>query len=142
MDIPPSFWACCVPRETQIMMAEMLAPVIAIRSHPDMFRGRAATYFIDNVAVVSALVCGASRAPDLSRMGFALSAISHSLGCPYWIDWVPSASNIADDGSRRGSSETAARELGIDVSPAVFPAAALSDILRSTPAQIVRHFLW
>ena len=75
-------------------------------------------------------------------MGLAFSAISHSLGCPYWIEWVPSASNIADDGSRPGSAETTARDMGIQISPAVFEAAGLSDVLRHTPAQIVRHFLW
>ena len=52
IDIPSAFWALCPSRDTQIMVAELLAPVIALRNHPEVFRGAAATWYIDNVAAV------------------------------------------------------------------------------------------
>ena len=60
-----------------------MAPLIAIKSYPECFRDRAATFFIDNVVVVAALVRGASRAPDLSKLGLAFTALAHSVGCAY-----------------------------------------------------------
>ena len=122
-------------------MAELLAPVIAIRSHPEAFRDRAATYFVDNLSAVSAMVCGASRASDLSKMGLAFSAMSHDLGSPYWVEWVPSASNAADDGSRLGAAETTARSLGIPMAESSFDSLCLTNLLGLTPAQIVHLLL-
>ena len=141
MDIPSSFWECCLPRKTQIAMAELIAPIIALRSHPEVFTDRAATYYIDNVVAVSALVLGASRAADLSKMGLAFSCMSHKLNFPHWIEWVASASNAADDGSRKGAAESTARSLGIPVSGSNFEQAWLRDILQASPAEIVRTVL-
>ena len=140
LDIPPSFGECCTPRETQIMMAELVAPLIAIRSFPALFEGRAATFFNDNVAAVSALVLGASRAQDLSCLGLAFNLIAHSLSATCWHEWVPSASNIADDGSRRGAAETTAQAMGIAVSPQPFPP-DISQLLRTSPRELALHIL-
>ena len=63
IDIPVDFWGHCLPRKTQIAMAELVALVIAIGSHPDLFREVAATFYIDNVVAQCALVRGASKRP-------------------------------------------------------------------------------
>ena len=127
-----------MPRKTQIAMAELLAPVIAVRSHPHLFQGRAATFYIDNVVAVMALVRGASRAIDLSNMGLASTMLCHHLSCQYWVEWVPSESNLADDGPRRGSVEASARALGIPVTETSFQMAAFVDIVRSKPVDLVK----
>ena len=94
-----------------------------------------------NVVAVAALVRGASRAPDLSKLGLAFTALAHSVGCAYWVEWVPSASNIADDGSRRGPTETSAKALGIPVDRSPFDGAWLSDLLRCSPLEIVNELV-
>ena len=74
-------------------------------------------------------------------MGLAFTMLSHQLGCVYWIEWVPSPSNLADDGSRRGSAETAARSLGIPVTQTECNGEALGEILRATPVNLVEWIL-
>ena len=130
IDIPVDFWGHCLTHVTQIAMAELIAPVIAIRSHLDLFREVAATFYIDNVVAQCALVRGASKAADLSLMGLAFMTRCHALGCSYWIEWVPSNSNLADDGSRRGSVEASARALNIHITEASFDSNGLVGVLR------------
>ena len=137
MDIPASVWSSCLPRKTQIVLAELIAPLIGIKSHPEYFQDRAATFFIDNVVAVAAVVRGASRASDLSKLGLTFTALVHSVGCAYWVEWVSIASNLADDGSRRRSVETSAQALGIPINRSPFNGAWLTDLLQSTPTEIV-----
>ena len=123
------------------MMAELLAPLIALMTYPGIFAGKAATFYNDNLVAVSALINGASRAAELNTIGLAFALSAHRLNCPYWVEWVPSASNIADDGSRRGSAERTAQSLGIPVTSSKFSFKVLADFLALTPAQLVRHIM-
>ena len=85
IDIPSTFWGSCLPRETQIMMAELIAPLIALLAHPGIFAGKAVTIYNDNLVAVSALINGASRAADLNIIGCAFATFAHRRNCPYWV---------------------------------------------------------
>ena len=60
-DIPPSFWAKCKKRETQIVLAESIAVTMFIRDGLTPFREYAVTAFIDNLASLRGLVIGYSK---------------------------------------------------------------------------------
>ena len=57
------------------------------------------------------------------------------------MEWVPSASNLVDDGSRRGSVEGSARALGIPIAEASFDREGLTEIFRATPVDLVASLL-
>ena len=92
------------------------------------------------MAAVSALVLGASRAPDMCKLGMAFNLYASKLQCRVWQEWVPSASNIADDGSRRGPAQTSALSLGVTVTSVPLPSDA-RQLLQCSPQQLVASVL-
>ena len=119
-EIPCTFLSRCVPRDTQICMAELLAAVLPLWLSPSLFLGTAVSIFMDNVAALCALVNGGSKAWDLSHMSLAFHALLCRLRAVSWIEYVGSQSNAA--GTRAGMANVVARELRVPLRQVPFPA--------------------
>ncbi|CAE7369278.1 unnamed protein product [Symbiodinium sp. CCMP2592] len=91
-----------LPRETQIAPLEALAVVQVFLCCPEKFRGRDVILFVDNTAVCSALVRGASTAADIAHLSSASHLLWIRLQCRVYVEWVPSDDNAADGLSRAG----------------------------------------
>ena len=56
--------------------------------------------FNDNIGALSALINGYASKPDMGRIVNAFHAAQFLLGARIWLEWVPSAANVADLPSR------------------------------------------
>ena len=85
---------------TYIAQGEVVGALAALLSVPDLFRGRSVIQFNDNTVALSALVNGYASKPDMARVVNAFHVAQFALGTRIWLEWVPSAANIADLPSR------------------------------------------
>ena len=112
-DVPPALYPLLVQRKSQIAVGELLAVCLAFRHFPEALAGESLISFVDNIAVIHIIVNGAASVPDLSVFAQALHRRIAELGISVWWEYVPSASNISDGGSRVGCSDPTALEAGI-----------------------------
>ncbi|CAE8627868.1 unnamed protein product [Polarella glacialis] len=91
------------PRKNQIVMCEMLALAAALHANRERIRNRHVILFVDNIAVVCAMVKGASAAKDLQHLVTIVHMMLLKWECSWWIEWVPSECNCSDGLSRWGS---------------------------------------
>ena len=99
--VPPLVYQWLAPdKETLISQCEAIAPLVAMYSMPELFRGQRALFFLDNTAALSAHVHGTASKPDLSRIANAMRLMCLALECNPWFEWVPSEANLADLPSR------------------------------------------
>ena len=120
-------------------MAELLAAILSLLLHPKAFLGHAVTWHIDNIAAIQWLVKGSSKASDLAHMSMCFHAMLALLKTIAWFEYVASASNPADGGSRWGTADLLAPQLGIHLAHERFPT-FLNGIFEKSPAQVLR--LW
>ena len=71
--------------------------------------------FIDNIALVCALVKGLSSHTDLQAVVTAVHTALAGAGCSWYVEWVPSALNVADGPSREGLEDSWCHQMGIPV---------------------------
>ena len=73
--------------------------------------GRKVIHFIDNTVALSKAVHGYANEPDMAAAANALHVCDAVLSIDAWLEWVPSAANVADlptaapprrEASRRG----------------------------------------
>ena len=102
------------------MPAEMIASILPPLLHPALFRGKASTFFIDNVGALMALVKGGCAKRDLAQLAKFAQTINAVLDILPWYEYVPSLSNATDGGSRVGVLDSTARQLNVPLSVA-FP---------------------
>ena len=100
---PPSFWKLCQQRETQIVMAEILAALLPVPLHPSLCVNAAVTAHVDSIAALAYLVQGNSKSADLAHAAMIYHCILAASQASAWFEWVPSLSNPADGGSRVGT---------------------------------------
>ena len=83
---------------------ELLAAIAAIFTFIDDLKGLPVIAWIDNQSVRAALASGTSKAEDIHALTSAVHwfCAEHHVGL--WVEWVPSATNLADELSRVGSS--------------------------------------
>jgi hypothetical protein len=89
-------------REKHICTLETMA-LIAVYINPGLqedLRGADVNHFADNTAANGAANKGYSPAPDIARLVGAYHLRIARLGARIWIEYVPSAANIADMPSR------------------------------------------
>ena len=115
-------------RATQIAIGELLAVCLAFGCFPHVLKSSSAIAFVDNMSVIHIAVNGAAKHADLSSFTHALHHRIALLNTDVWWEYVPSASNIADGGSRVGvACDMAAakniplREIPFLMPPASFP---------------------
>jgi hypothetical protein len=130
--IPEEILATFVERKTQIMMAELLAPAVAIREDPSFFKDNNFVAFQDNMSVLCTLVKGASRAPDACAVANAVHVRLAELAAAPWWEYIPSASNPADGGSRVGISCPISKAIGFDLKDIKCPALP-SNFIETSP---------
>ena len=121
-DIPASFWAAFNARSTQIIAAELLTPLVCFFHEWRQLRGALVTAYIDNMSGLCMLVSGTARARDLSACSFATHLGLTLLGCRVWWEYVDSAANSADGGSRNGVLDAHAAALGFALRRVALPA--------------------
>ena len=90
------------PRKTQIVMCEALAVLDTVTLIQEQLRGSELLLFIDNIAVVCALVKGTSSHSDIQQVVTQIHVVLAKVGCAWYVEWVPSALNCADGPSRDG----------------------------------------
>jgi len=89
------------PRDNPINALETMALVGAYFSlPPSEISGSDVNHFGDNTAANGCVTCGYSKASDMARMASAHHLLISRLRTRVWIEWVPSASNVADLPSR------------------------------------------
>jgi len=104
-------------RRTQIQAAETFGPLLALRFANGILNHCSVNFFIDNLSGLCCLAKGGSRRHDLSAITLGVSlGIAHLDVRPWW-DYVESASNIADGGSRTGLLDQVAADMDIKLKP-------------------------
>ena len=115
MDIPygSKLVSLLEQRKTQIQAAETLGPLLALWFANRILASTAATFFVDNISGMCCLNKGGSRKRDLSavNLGVTLGLCRYDIR-PWW-DYVESASNVSDGGSRVGLQDLDAPKLGV-----------------------------
>ena len=136
LDVPGWFIDVLPPRETHIMVMELVAAFLPLLLYPGLFKCTAVTLFIDNQSALMSLVKGGSRAVDLNHLSMVTHATLLTVEALAWWEYVPSASNAADGGSQTGHRDALARTLGVPLVHVVFPQFML-DIMRTSPVEVV-----
>ena len=89
-----------LPRKSQIVMVELLAPVLALWTLRGQVEGKHVLLLVDSEAVEGALVKGYSNSSDICELVGVLWQIALELQCSVYIDRVPTDANPADHPSR------------------------------------------
>ena len=95
-------------RRSQICPLECIA-LEAAYFHPELeayFKSRNVIHFADNTAANGAVINAYSSAPDLARIVYTYTLRTASLSTRVWVEYVPSAANIADGPSRPDDENT------------------------------------
>ena len=133
-DIPNELYPLLEERKTQIVIGEMLAVCLLFRFFPNLIQGGSNIMFIDNMGVIHSIVNGSSASIDLCAFASALQKRCAQLDSVNWWEYVASASNISDGGSRVGiTCEQTARaniplsDVSFKMPPVGFPWCAPED---------------
>ena len=108
-------------KKTQIVIGEMLAVMAAFLFFPQAFHKTSNICFVDNIGVICSVVKGDSRPADLANLVQALHFRMADLESLVWWEYVPSASNLSDGGSRVGTACELAEAAGIELVHKDFP---------------------
>ena len=98
--VPKEIMEEWIPRATQIMMIEMLAPVVTIYNFQNFLRDKLVLLFVDSEAVEGALVKGYSSKEDLSWLTAVFWEQALKLKASIYIDRVATDANPGDGPSR------------------------------------------
>ena len=121
MDVPQDFLASLPDRVTQICVGEALGPLLALIHEGEALKGSLPIFFIDILAVLSCLIMGRSRELDLGALTFGAHLRLFHLGASPWWEYVRSAANLSDGGSRAGVTDPIAAAFGIPLRSLPFP---------------------
>ena len=105
LEVPDYVMKDWIPSSTQIMMIEMLAPVVAIYSFQNFLKERLVLLFVDSEAVEGALVKGYSSKEDLSWLTAVFWEQALRLKASFYIDRVATDANPGDGPSRARTRE-------------------------------------
>ena len=86
--------------DNHIQRIECIAVLRMLVYHPDVFRGRDVRWFVDNTAVLGALVRGRSGDPVVHIMTELIHLLLFCLQCMVYFEWVESDANWSDGMSR------------------------------------------
>ena len=120
--IPQWFLGLLPRRGSQILVAELIAPMVMIFHEHRHLKGTSGIVFVDNMAALCALATGASKVADVDALSFASRLWLLKIACDLWYEYVASASNISDGGSRIGVQDKLAASAGISFREVSFPA--------------------
>ena len=132
-DVPVDFVARLRERKNQIAVMEALGPILALIHEPQLLSKCLVSFWLDNMSALSGFVSGSSRAADLGSLISGTHLCLAMRDLRVWWDYVPSASNIADGGSRVGITDPFAASAGIQLVQLRFPM-ELADLLYADPS--------
>ena len=113
--LDPSWLPTLSPRKTQIAACEAIAILDAVAQLSDQLIDCELLIFCDNIAVVCALVKGASSHFDIQRIISGIHVLLAKARCKWWVEYVPTKVNPADSPSRDGMECPWCKERGIAV---------------------------
>ena len=88
-------------RDTQIILVELLAPLLAMKTWQKFLRGRTALFFNDSSSAENILIKGYSnKALDANSVASQFWGLSSSLDMTTYTDRVPTDMNPSDGCSR------------------------------------------
>ena len=119
--VPKATLATFKDRKQQIHMGELLAPICGLLHWTRIVRDCSCISYIDNMGVLCNIVNGAAKQIDAGALTWALCLRLARLNTSMWWEWVESASNCSDGGSRVGISCPVAKSLGIQLKEVPFP---------------------
>jgi len=105
--------ASFVPRKSQIMAAELMGPLLGLAYCGPRIASTAATFYVDNLSALCAIVKGGSKRVDLAGVACGIQFGLHLLDVKGWVDYVESESNLTDGGSRTGANDPMAAGYGV-----------------------------
>ena len=105
MTVEPRVTEVWKPRTQQIFPAEVLAVSAALANHPESFRNRDVSWFIDNESDCSTLIRGASCEEDVCSIAECTALMAMRLNCRIWYEWVDSNAIPSDGRSRLGAAD-------------------------------------
>ena len=123
--VPRSMEEKWLPRKTQIVPVEMLAPILALQTFYDRLRGADIILLIDSEAVEAALIKGYSSKEDLCSLVSVFWDLVFELRARVFIDRVATDANPSDMPSR-GDVRTG-EAVGWRTVKAVWPRALLGN---------------
>ena len=94
-------------RETQIIALELPPLCVTVSWAQEELQGASAIFFVDNLSVACMVAKGCTRMPDLQPIVTSLLVFLRFLRCRWWMEYVPSKANPADEPSRTGRSKFA-----------------------------------
>ena len=118
---PPWLFPLLCKRKIQFVVGEIVAAYFAFLLFPAVLAESSVVGFVDNMGVIHTVVNGASTAVDLGSISTALHRRTVQLKCKVWWEYVASASNISDGGSRTGVACEVSRAAGISLREVDFP---------------------
>ena len=127
MELGRGFITALFPRMTQIREAEAVAVLAACVLTPEFIRGRELVWFIDNVAALSSVIRGTSRAEDVGHIAACTQVAMLERSSSVWYERVDSDSNPADRLSRDGVHDKWTLEQGWHLTE--FPASAFTAVV-------------
>ena len=89
-----------MPRSTQVIMTETMAPVVAVSSLASRLAGCKAIVFIDSEASEGALIKGYSPSPNVGAMAGVFWLLAVQLDLAVYIERAPTDGNPSDGPSR------------------------------------------
>ena len=98
--IPQSTIDRWIPRKTQIVMIELIAPILALWTLKDYVKEKTILLFVDSEAVEGALIKGYAARSDVCMLVGVFWQLALSLKCLIYIDRIPTDSNCSDGPSR------------------------------------------
>ena len=136
LDVPVWFIDVLHLARRTSLVTELVAALLPLLLYPGLFKRTAVTFFLDNQSALMSLVKGGSRAVGLNHLSMVTHATILTREALAWWEYVPSASNAADGGSRTGHRDALARTLGVPLVQKVFPQFML-DIMRMSLVEVV-----
>ena len=106
---------------TYIAQGEAVGALSPKLSLPGVFKGRSVVQFQDNTVALSALINGYASKGDMGRIVNAFHVAEFASESRTWLDWVPSAANVADLPSRLKFDEMMRAVPGAQWVPTVLP---------------------
>ena len=93
LEVPTALVDDWIPRATQIMMIEMLAPLVALHNFQNFLRAKLVLLFVDSEAVEGCLVKGYASKEDLSWLTAVFWDQALELRSQIYVDRVATNAN-------------------------------------------------
>ena len=110
-DVNPGI--CDLFKDTSLIYAlETLAAIAAIVQNQEALAGKAVMLFVDNTAALNAMLKSTSSDDTTASLIRLMWSVVATKSIDLWIEWAPSAQNLADPPSRDRKLPIAEKRVG------------------------------